>query len=88
MERRNCVFVIAEMLELIPVDKIDIIKDLKWNLDDASYKAPEETIQWERTMQTLQKHIPKPEEEWELKILSIFTTKPVDVLKKQIKDLK
>ena len=63
MERRNCCFIISQMMEKIPVEKIDFIKDLKWNFEDASYKAPEETLQWERTMKTLMKHIPKPQEE-------------------------
>ena len=69
------------MLEKVPTEKTDFIKDLKWNYEDASYKAPEETLQWERTMNTLQKHIPIPKEEWEYDVLSIFTTKSIDELK-------
>lgn len=82
MERRNCCAVIARMLVLVPKDRVDFIKDLEWNYEDASYKAPEETLQWERTMQTLQKHIPKPSEDWEWSMLSIFTVKEVDEVKK------
>lgn len=69
------------MLEKVPADKTELIKDLEWNYEDASYKAPEETLQWNRTMQTLMKHIPEPKAEWEFEILSIFTTKTVDELK-------
>jgi len=81
MERRNCCFVIAKMIEKIPADKIEFIKALEWNKEDAAYKAPEETLQWERTMSTLQKHIPTPCEDWEFEVLSIFTTRSIEELK-------
>ena len=64
MKRRNCCVVILKMLEKVPEEKTEFIKDLKWNYNDASYKAPEETLQWQRTMQTLMNHIPAPTEEW------------------------
>jgi hypothetical protein len=51
------------MLEKIP--KVEFIKDLEWNYEDASCKAPEETIQWDRTSRTLIKHMSEiPKEEW------------------------
>jgi len=83
MSRRNCSTVIAEMLSKIPKtkDNDDFIGHLKWNLEDASYKAPEQNIQWKRTQQTLIKHIPKPIEDWEYEVLSVFTTKTVEELK-------
>lgn len=81
MERRNCCEVIRKMIEKVPEEKLDFIKALQWNYEDASYKAPEETLQWTRTMQTLQKYIPNPQQDWEYEILSIFTTKPIDQLK-------
>lgn len=81
MKRRNCQQIIMQMMEKIPSDNIEFIKDLQWNFEDASYKAPEETLQWHRTMKTLQKHIPKPKEDWEFEVLSIFTTKSVEKLK-------
>ena len=84
MKRRNCQTVIIEMLEKIPKDNIEFIKDLNWNFEDAAYKAPEETLQWERTMQTLQKHIPNPKEDWEFEVLSIYTTKSIEELKQMI----
>lgn len=82
--RRNCCEVILEMIKEIPEEKTEFIKKLQWNYEDAWYKAPEETLQWERTMQTLQKFIEKPVEDWEFKVLSIFTTKNVEDLKKCI----
>jgi hypothetical protein len=75
---RNCCQIISQMIEKIPTDKTDFIKDLQWNYEDASYKAPEETLQWYRTQSTLIKHIPKPGEDWEFEVLSIFTTQSVD----------
>ncbi len=71
------------MMTHIPDDKKDFIKDLQWNYEDAGYKAPEETIQWERTMNTLIKHIPLPISDWEFEVLSIFTTKSIEDLKLQ-----
>ena len=82
--RRNCCAVIAQMMEKIPSGNDKLVKDLKWNLEDASYKAPEQNIQWQRTMKTIQKHFPDPKEDWEFEVLSIFTTKTAFQLKKEI----
>lgn len=79
--KRICTDVINEMLNVIPTDKTEFIKDLLWNLNDASYKAPEETLHWMRTSHTLQKHIIKPKEEWEFQVLSIFSTQPIQLIK-------
>ncbi len=81
MKRRLCHHVISQMLAFIPDDQTELISALKWNYEDSIYKAPEETLQWNRTMQTLQKYIPKPIEEWHFDVLSIFTTKTVEELK-------
>jgi len=81
MNRRICTQVIKEMLSKVPEDKTELIKDLEWNHEDASYKAPEETLQWHRTTETLMKHIPNPTEDWEWEVLSIFTTKSIEDLK-------
>ena len=84
MNRRDCQEVILKMIKKIPHDKIDFIKDLQWNFEDAGYKAPGEVLQWHRTMETLQKHIPKPIAKWEFKVLSIFTTRTMNEQKKTI----
>ena len=78
---RNCCSVIKQMLELIPSDKTEFISDLNWNMEDASYKPPEETIQWVRTQNTLQTHIPLPREDWEFNVIHIFTQVPVEKLR-------
>jgi len=83
-KQRNCSAVIEEMLQHIPSNHYEFIEDLKWNQDDAKYKAPEETIQWFRTQNTLMKHIPIPKNEWEFHVLSIFTTLPVEEIKHHV----
>lgn len=88
MSRRDCCQVIKEMLIKIPLDKTELIEDLKWNFEDASYKAPEETLQWSRTQETLIKHFPLPKEDWEFEVLSIFTTQPIETLKKEINEIR
>ncbi len=87
MKRRNCCLVILAMIDKIPLNRDEFVKDLQWNFEDASYKAPEENIQWERTMLTLIKHLPNPKEKWEFEILSIFTQKSIEKLTKQINNL-
>lgn len=84
MKRRLCHKVITEMLAHIPQYNTDLIEALSWNYNDSLYKAPEETLQWERTMKSLQTFIPNPVEDWEFKVLSIFTTKPIEELKQLI----
>jgi len=86
MQRRICTEVISEMLKKIPVSEKLLISDLEWNYEDASYKAPEETIQWKRTMETLMKHIDPPTKDWEYEVLSIFTMQPIDNLKEIFKE--
>ena len=81
MKRRDCCTVIKQMLEKIPEDQTELISDLNWNYEDAGYKAPEETLQWERTMQTLMKHMLQPQHLWHFEVLSIFTTKSIEQLK-------
>jgi len=88
MERRNCCEIIEKMIEKIPGDKREFVKDLEWNKEDAAYKAPEENIQWERTMFTLYKHMPNPELEWEFEVLHIFTTRSIEELKIIVKEEK
>ena len=76
MNIRNCAAVITEMLTKVPKtkDNVDLIEALGWNREDARHKAPEETIQWHRTQQTLVEYIPIAKENWQFEVLSIFTT--------------
>jgi hypothetical protein len=77
MERRDCCEVITKMLDTIPEEKTELIKDLQSNFENAGYN----TMQWQRTVQTLTKHIPVPTEDWEFEMLSILTTKSIEEIK-------
>ena len=80
------IITILSLIILTSCGNDDTIKDLQWNYEDASYKAPEENTQWFKTSHTLQKHIPNPKEDWEFNVLSIFSTKPVDEIKEFFKN--
>lgn len=84
---RNCYKVICEMLSYIPKSETKLISDLNWNKEDSRYKAPEEVIQWQRTAATLRNHFEIPKENWQFKILSIFSTKSVEELKTAVEEL-
>lgn len=83
---RNCCAVISQMIDKIPSNKTELIKDLQWNYEDASYKAPEETLQWYRTSETLMKHIEIPKDDWEFEVLSIFSTQSVEDIRKAVEN--
>ena len=82
--RRICHFIIDDMLKYIPTTETKLIKALQWNREDSMYKAPEETLQWNRTMNTLIKYIPNPTEDWHFKVLSIFTTRSEEELRNEV----
>ena len=84
-KRRNCLEVIEQMLQIIPLDERLFRSALEWNKADSFYTPPEETIQWERTGSTLRNYIPVPKKEWEFQILSIFSTIPIEELKESLK---
>ena len=86
---RNCCSVIEEMIKFIPKEEEDLIRALSWNYEDSLYKAPEETIQWERTSDTLVRYIGTPNinKSWQIKILSIFSTIPEEEIIKELKNV-
>ena len=88
VKRRICHDVIEAMLKHVPEDQTEFIQMLKYNQEDSRYKAPEETIQWERTMNTLQEFIPAPSEDWHFNVLSIFTTRTIEDLQLTVKRIK
>lgn len=49
MERRDCCEVITKMLDTIPEEKTELIKDLQFNFENAGYEA----MQWQKTMQSM-----------------------------------
>ena len=60
---------------------------MNWVIEDASFKAPEETLPWHRCFDVLQKYIAKPTEDWQIKIWSIFSEVPEDEIRKQIEEV-
>jgi len=78
---RNPIVILKQMLDVIPKDQKDLIKRLKWNINDCSYRPPEDTIGWDLIQETLIDYLEFPKEEWEYKVISIFTTKPIEELK-------
>ena len=82
MERRDCCEVITKMLDTIPEEKTELIKDLQFNFENAGYEA----MQWQKTMQTLMRHIPVPTADWEFEMLSILTTKSIEEVKEIFKN--
>lgn len=84
---RNCNEVINQIIAKIPSDKTDFIEDLEWIRVDYIYKAPEETLHWTQTSGILICNIPKPKEDWEFEVLSIFTTKSINEIKEHFQNL-
>lgn len=79
---RYCANVIDQMLEHIPLDQINLIERLKWCLNDAGYRPPEDQfISFNYTMEALQENILEIKEEWHFKVLSIFTNKTLEEYK-------
>jgi len=81
---RSLVNVIQEAINEIPETEIKFIKQLKHNQRNVPFTAPELMyIKWDEIHSILWKYIPeKPTEEWHFKVLSVFSTKSVDELKK------
>lgn len=88
MIRRNCCQVIDQIKAKVPEERKFFLKDLDEVRKDAAYKAPEETIQWERLHRCLLSEIFPPNEEWEIEIWSIFSTVPVERIKEDLKKAK
>ena len=81
---RNLDEVIVEMLTEIPESEQDLIIELRDNLSSVVYAAPELiSMWWQEVYSTLWGHMPEhPTEEWQYKILSIYSTKSMDELRK------
>jgi len=84
---RNLVNIIQQMIDEIPITEQDFINSLKDNQNSVSYAAPElMSMWWNEVVDTLWDFIPEtPTEEWQFKVLSIFSTKTVDELKRIFK---
>ena len=99
MKPRNLIDVIDEMISVIPKNKIHLILFLEDIKESQRVRAPEDMTGWWQISNKLDimlnkyncsetlKLILKPLEyipEWKLKLISIFTTQPLDEIKKDI----
>lgn len=83
---RDCRTVIKEMLNVIPKEQPNFKKSLKYVYRNAFYKAPEDNSSWLKAHDIIIQGIPKPVEDWEFEVLSIFTTKSIDELKQLVNE--
>lgn len=80
MQMRNLNMVIGQMLEHIP-ERSYLANHLRYIQKSIIYTAPEaQGVRWEQTATLLGDIIP-PEEIWQLKVLSIFSTKSEEELR-------
>jgi len=84
---RNLVNIIQKMICEIPKTEIKFINRLKTSQQNVLFTAPElRYLRWEEVHETLWGFIPNmPTEEWQFKVLSIFSTKTLDELKEIFK---
>ena len=81
---RNLVNVIDAMIKNIPENEVDLIKELeRIKSDQIQWTAPESMVRWEEVSYVLQDSLynPKPKEEWEFQVLSIWSTKSIEEIK-------
>lgn len=85
---RNLVKVIDEMIKVIPEENEEFISELKRiQSDQIQWTAPESMVRWEEISYTLQDYaIEEPMEEWQYKILSIWSMKSIDEIKESFKN--
>lgn len=82
--------VIEEMLKVIPSTEEDLITSLKDNLESVRFSAPEVMgMRWNQVYyNTICDNIFKdnkiPNKEWQYQVLSIFSTKPIEQIKKEL----
>lgn len=78
---RNIQVVIKEMINEIPNKEKNFIYSLERISNDSLYKAPEDNSSWTLVSQLLNSIILGEPNDWQFKVLSIFTTKSIDELK-------
>jgi hypothetical protein len=86
---RNLSEVIDQMVEVIPKAEVSFIATLASNKSSADFCAPEMVPFWWREVHTtILDYVPSvPVEEWHYQVLSIFSTHPIEEMKKVVKML-
>ena len=79
---RNLEKIIDEMLEIIPEGRVDLVEDLN-KIKSAYLKVPEEKQLWTLAFMILLTNIPNPVEDWQFKVISIFTEEKEEMLKEE-----
>lgn len=84
--RRNCVQVIDQIIDKIPSHYYSTLeKALIDAREFAGWRPPEETVQWKNLQEVLLKFIYPPTTDWHYEIWSIFSTVPVEEIKRSIR---
>ena len=82
---RDLMNVIEKIIKEIPLTEENFINELNDRLSSVRYSAPELiNMWWNETFKTLLSNLPKPEdikEEWQFKVVSIFSGKCIDKIK-------
>lgn len=85
MKNRNLIEIIDKMLLIIPNEEESLRTSLIDIQDSQQYRAPEDMIGWYQIKEFLDNfewNLETPE--WKLQMCSIFTTQPVENIKKDI----
>lgn len=82
-EPRNVGVVISEMIEVIPVEQEQLLGRMKYVLNNAAYRAPEQQgATWEELSLVLVEEVKPPlTSDWQVRLLSIFSTEPEDAIR-------
>lgn len=79
MQSRNIRTTIQEMLQETPKVNLEFRIRLAKISDASLYAAPElQWLSWQKLQDAVLDYLGDPKEEWEYKVWSIFTTKPVE----------
>ena len=85
MKDRNLIEIIDKMLLIIPNEEENLRTSLIDIQDSQRYRAPEDMIGWyliKEFLDNFEWNLETPE--WKLQMCSIFTTRPVENIKKDI----
>lgn len=82
---RNLIYVINEMLTVVPKKEKQIISYLKDIQDSQKYRAPEDMIGWYQVSEMLQGfEYNKKTPMWKLELCSIFSTQPMEEILREL----
>lgn len=82
--------VMFNMIAFLPQDKEDFKEDLLTHIRNNYYASPEDSSEWLKAKETIMRHLPISQitEDWQFKLLAVFTIKPIEVLRTELKMFK